>query len=47
MTVPCRHEVPDSSGRRRALRKKCLHKDITVEGPRATRRDCNKTFIGW
>ena len=47
MDVPCRRELPDSSGRRCALRKKCLHKDITIEGPRATCRDCNKTFIGW
>ena len=32
MTAPYRHEVTDRSGRRRALCKKCLNRDIDVEG---------------
>ena len=30
MTVPCRHEVLDSSGRRCALCGACLHGDIAI-----------------
>ena len=47
LMAACGHEVPDRSGRRCAVCKKCLHRDITIEGARATCRDCNKTFIGW
>ena len=32
MVVPCRHEVPDSSGRRCVLCGACLHRDIAIEG---------------
>jgi len=46
-TIHCEHEVPDSSVRRCVLCKKCLHRDIAIEGSRATCRDCNRTFIGW
>ena len=47
LMAACRHEVPDRSGRRCAVCKECLHRDITIEGARATCRDCNKTFIRW
>ena len=43
----CRHEVLDRFGHRCGLCKKCLHRDITIEGPLATCQDCGKTFIGW
>ena len=45
MAVLCRHEVPDSSGRRCALCGKCLHRDITTEGPCAICQDCNKMLL--
>ena len=47
LMATCGHEVSDRSGRRCAHCKKCLHRDITIEGAHATCRDCNRTFIGW
>ena len=47
MVVPCRHEVPNSSGRRCALFGAYRDIAIAIEGPRATCRDCAKTFVGW
>ena len=47
LMATCGHEVADSSGRRCAHCKKCLHRNIDIEGSRATCRDCNRTFIGW
>ena len=43
----CGHEVSDSYGRRCARCKKCLHRDIAIEGSRAICHDCKRTFIGW
>ena len=42
-----RHKVPDTSGRRCALCKKCLHRGIVVDGSRATCRTLGKMFYGW
>ena len=47
MALPCRHEVPNNSGRRCALCGACLHRDIAVEEARATCQDCGKSFVGW
>ena len=47
LMATCGHEVSDSSGRRCAHCKKCLHRDIAIEGSRATCHDCKRTFIGW
>ena len=47
LMAPCGHEVSDRSGRRCAHCRKCLHRDVAIEGSRATCRDCKRTFIGW
>ena len=47
LMATCGHEVSDSYGRRCAHCRKCLHRDIAIEGSRATCRDCKRTFIGW
>ena len=47
LMAPCGHEVSDRSGRRCAHCRKCLHRDIAIEGSRATCHDCKRTFIGW
>ena len=47
LMATCGHEVSDRSGRRCAHCKKCLHRDIAIEGSRAICHDCKRTFIGW
>ena len=47
LMATCGHEVSDRSERRCAHCRKCLHRDIAIEGARATCHDCKRTFIGW
>ena len=43
----CEHNLRDVDGRSCPVCRACLHKDIAIDGPRATCRDCGKTFVGW
>ena len=43
----CEHKLRDFDGRYCLVCKACLHRDLSVEGPRATCPDCDKTFVGW
>ena len=45
--ISCEHKLRDVDGRYCSVCKTCLHKDIAIEGPRATCQDCGKTFVGW
>ncbi len=43
----CEHKLRDFDGRCCLVCKVCLHRDIAVEGPRATCPDCGQIFVGW
>ena len=43
----CEHRLRDVDERSCLICKECLHKDIAIEGARATCQDCGKAFVGW
>ena len=45
--ISCEHSLRDVDGRYCLFCKECLHRDIAIEGARATCHDCGKTFVGW
>ena len=45
--ISCEHKFRDVDGRSCLVCRACPHRDIAIEGPRATCQDCGKTFVGW
>ena len=43
----CEHRLRDVDSRGCLVCQACLHRDITIEGARATCPDCGKVIVGW
>ena len=45
--IHCEHEVADRSRHRCVSCESCLHRNIVIDGSRATYRECKRPSIGW